>query len=202
VQSHIRVWKSPLRLETSICSPIFKKGSRYDPNSYHPASLTSQVCKVLEFFVSSSITEFLAQNGLISQQQHGFVKVRSCLTNLLTALNDWTSAMDSGTGTDIIFLDFQKAFDTVPHCRLIKKLDAYGIKGKLLLWIKDFLRNRSQQVVLNGSTSKTLTVSSGVPQGSVMGPVLFLLYVNDIPEQVECDISMFADDTKIYTSVN
>jgi len=109
--------------------------------------------------------------------------------------------ISNGTGTDIIFLDFQKAFDTMPHCRLIKKLDAYGIKGKFLLWVKDFLHNRSQQVVLNGSTSKTLKVSSGVPQGSVMGPLLFLLYINDIPEQVECNISLFADDTKIYTSV-
>ena len=122
------MWKTPLRLEQAFVMLIFKKVSRYDPNHYRPVSLTSQVCKILEFFVSSSITEFLALNGLISQQQHGFVKGRSCLTNLLTALNDWTSAMDSGTGTDIIFLDFQKAFDTVPHCRLIKKLDAYGIK--------------------------------------------------------------------------
>ena len=111
--------ETPLRLETSIFTLIFKKGSRYDPSNYRPISLTSQVCKILEFFVSSSIAEFLAQNGLISQQQHEFVKGRSCLTNLLTALNDWKSAMDSGTGTDIIFLDFQKAFDTVPHCRLI-----------------------------------------------------------------------------------
>ena len=89
----------------------------------------------------------------------------------------------------------------MPHCRLIKKLEAYGIKESLLLWIKDFLNGRSQQVVLNGLASETFAVSSGVPQGSVLGPLLFLVYVNDIPEQVECNISMFADDTKIYTAV-
>ena len=120
---------------------------------------------------------------------------------LLTTLNDWTSALDNGIGTDVIFLDFQKAFDTVPHCRLIKKLDTYGIKGSLLLWIKDFFSECTQKVVLNGSASNTFTLSSGVPQGSVMGPLLFLVYVNDILEQVECNISMFADDTKIYTTV-
>ena len=109
--------------------------------------------------------------------------------------------MDNGVGTDVIYLDFQKAFDTVPHYRLMKKLDAYGIKNSLLLWIKDFLDGRWQQVVLNGSASKAIMVSSGVPQGSVLGPLLFLLYVNDIPEQVKCNISMFADDTKIYTAI-
>ena len=144
------------------------------------------------------MSQLFMQHKLITQHQHGFTIERSCLTNLLTVLNDWTSALDNGIGTDV---DFQKAFDTVPHCRLIKKLDAYGIKGSLLLWIKDFLSERTQQVVLNGSASNIFTVSGGVPQGSVMGPLLLLIYVNDIPEQVECNISMFADDTKIYTAV-
>ena len=148
-----------------------------------------------------AITNFLTQNKLITPYQHGFTKGKSCLTNLLTALNDWTSSLDNGFGTDVIYLDFQKAFDTVPHYRLIKKLDAYGIKSTLLLWIKDFLNGHLQQVVLNGLASRTFTVSSGVSQGLVLGPLLFLLYVNDIPEQIECNISMFADDTKIYTAV-
>ena len=194
--------KLPMDWKQANVTPIFKKGSRYDPNNYRPVSLTSQVCKILESFVSVSITNFLTQNKLITPYQHGFTKgKKSCLTNLLTALNDWTSSLDNGFGTDVIYLDFQKAFDTVPHYRLIKKLDAYGIKSTLLLWIKDFLNGRLQQVVLNGLASRTFTVSSGVPQGSVLGPLLFLLYVNDIPEQIECNISMFADDAKIYTAV-
>ena len=191
----------PIEWKQALVTPIFKKGSRFDPNNYRPVSLTSQVCKVLEYFVSAFITKHLTQNSLVSQQQHGFTSRKSCLTNLLTALNDWTSSLDNGVGTDVIYLDFQKAFDTVPHCRLLRKLEAYGIKGSLLLWINNFLVNRSQQVVLKGSTSKSFPVSSGVPQGSVMGPLLFLIYVNDIPEQVGCSISMFADDTKIYTTV-
>ena len=112
--------KLPTDWKQAIVTPIFKKGCRHDPNNYRPVSLTSQVCKVLEFFVSSSITNFLTQNNLITQHQHGFTRGRSCLTNLLTALNDWTLSLDKGIGTDVIYLDFQKAFDTVPHCRLIK----------------------------------------------------------------------------------
>ena len=176
----LKCGKLPTEWKQALVTPIFKKGSWYDTNNYRPVSLTSLVCKVLESLVSEKMTQFFMQHKLITQHQHGFTTGRSCLTNLLTALNDWTSALDNGIGTDVIFLDFQKAFDTVPHCRLIKKLDAYGIKGSLLLWIKDFLSERTQQVVLSGSASNTFTVSSGVPQGSVMEPLLFLVYVNDI----------------------
>ena len=117
----------------------------------------------MESFVSVSITNFLTQNNLMTPYQHGFTKGKSCLTNLLTALNDWTLSLDNSFETDVIYLDFQKAFDTVPHYRLIKKLDAYGIKSTLLLWIKDFLNGCLQQVVLNGLASRTFTASSGVP---------------------------------------
>ena len=115
----LKCGKLPTDWKQAIVTPIFKKGCRHDPNNYRPVSLTSQVCKVLEFFVSSSITNFLTQNNLITQHQHGFTRGRSCLTNLLTALNDWTLSLDKGIGTNVIYLDFQKAFDTVPHCRLI-----------------------------------------------------------------------------------
>jgi len=112
IESYIEVWKTPLRLETSSCYTDIIKRSWYDPNNYHLVSLTSQVCKILEFFVSSSVTEFFALHRLISNS-------KMAGTNLLTALNDWTSAMDNGTGIDIIFLDFQEAIDTVSHSRLI-----------------------------------------------------------------------------------
>ena len=129
----LKCGKLPTEWKQALVTPIFKKGSRYDPNNYRPVSLTSQVCKVLKSFILSSISQFFTQNKLITQHQHGFTSGRSCLTNLLTALNDWTSALDKGIRTDVIYLDFQKAFDTVPHYRLIKKLNAYGIKGSLLL---------------------------------------------------------------------
>ena len=111
--------KLPQDWKQALVTPIFKKGSRYDPNNYRPVSLTSQVCKVLESFVSASITDFLLQNKLTTQYQHGFTRRKSCLTNLLSALNNWTLSLDNGVGTDVIYLDFQKAFDTVPHCRLM-----------------------------------------------------------------------------------
>jgi len=193
----LKTGELPIDWRQALVIPIFKKGSRYYANNYRPVSLTSQVCKILEHFVSTFITRHLIQNNLLSQQQHGG---RSCLTYLLTALNDWSSNLDNSVRTDVIYLDFQKAFHKVSHCRLLKKLEAYGIKGSLLMWINNFLINRVQQVGLKGSTSKTFSVSSGVPQGSVIGSLLFLVYNNDIPEHVGCSISMFADDTKIYTT--
>ena len=103
---------------------------------------------------------------------------------------------------DVVYLDFQKAFDTVPHQRLLKKLAAYGIHGHLYSWIEDFLKERKQKVVLNGEESSWATVSSGIPQGSVLGPTLFLIYINDLPEVVDSVIKLFADDTKLYNRVN
>lgn len=102
----------------------------------------------------------------------------------------------------MLFFDFQKAFDTVPHKRLMIKLKGYGIEGKLLEWIEDFLKNRKQRVVVNGSASSLSDVTSGIPQGSVLGPVLFLIYINDLPEVVQSIIKLFADDTKMYSVVN
>ena len=113
-----------------------------------------------------------------------------------TASCSWTSSLDNNIPVDILCLDFHKAFDTVPHCRLFIKLAAYGIHGKLLDWIKSFLTNRQQKVVLNGASSKWSRVYSGVPQGSVLGPLPFNIYVNDIPSVVNSEILMFADDTK------
>ena len=112
--------------------------------------------------------------------------------------NAWTGALNSGLGVDVIYLDYSKAFDSVPHLRLISKLQAYGIRGYLLKWIKNFLIGRQQKVILNGSSSKWIEVTSGVPQGSVLGPLLFILYVNDITNGVQSTIEMFADDSKLY----
>ena len=126
------------------------------------------------------------------------MKHKSCFTNLLEFHRKWSAAVDSGFGVDVIYLDYSKAFDSVPHLRLISKLQSYGINGNLLTWIKNFLIGRQQRVVLNGSSSRWVNVTSGVPQGSVLGLLLFILYVNDITDGLQSTLEMFADDSKLY----
>ena len=157
--------------------------------------------KVLETLIRSRMVGYLDENDIVTTCQHGFIKKKSCFTNLLTVLEDWTSAVDKGYGVDVAYLDFSKAFDSVPHQRLIQKLSSYGFSGKLLLWIKSFLSNCHQRVVLNGSFSSWCAVTSGVPQGSVLGPLLFTLYINDIPNIVHTNLSFFTDDSKVYSVI-
>ena len=114
------------------------------------------------------------------------------MTQLLEAMDTWTEALDEHGSVDIIYTDFQKAFDSVPHGRLIEKVSACGIKGKAKTWIENFLRDRSQRVVVNGATSQEGAVTSGIPQGSVLGPILFVIYINDLPQTVKSQIKMFA----------
>ena len=123
---------------------------------------------------------------------------------LLKVLDDWTSILDRGGSIDVVYFDFVKAFDKVPHQRLIMKLESYGIGGAALEWINTFLVNRKQGVMINGTASEWTNVTSGVPQGSVLGPILFVLYINDLPDVVDADsnIYMFADDTKLYREMS
>lgn len=194
--------KLPQDWKKAVISPIFKKGARCEASNFRPVSLTCQACKVMERILRQHIIEHLEENDLISKQQHGFVRKRSCQTNLLESMEDWTRIMDEGKGLDIIFLDYQKAFDTVPHKRLIAKLSAYGLRGNVLEWLKDFLHGRQQQVRVGNSKSSWTRVTSGVPQGSVLGPVMFLLFVNEIPDLVQSTVKMFADDMKIYRAIS
>ena len=183
-------------------TPIFKKGSRASANNYRPVSLTCILCKVMETLIRNRVLNHMQQNRLICKEQHGFTPGRSCVTQLLDTLDCWTETLDNGGAIDAIYMDFRKAFDSVPHRRLLHKTNSHGIQGLVLKWIEAFLGDRSQQVFVNGSKSQEGRVTSGIPQGSVLGPILFVIYINDLPNQVESEVCIFADDTKLFTQSN
>ena len=183
-------------------TPIHKKGPKHQVGNYRPISLTSILCKILERIIRDCLVDHMETNNLFTTHQHGFRKGRSCVTQLIEVMEDWTNELDNHNSIDTIYLDFQKAFDTVPHQRLLRKLKGYGISGKVYKWIESFLMGRKQRVVLNGEESSWTPVTSGIPQGSVLGPILFLIYINDLPDVVKSLVKLFADDTKIYAKVN
>ena len=194
--------KLPTDWKKANVTPIYKKGSKNDAGNYRPVSLTSVPCKVLESIMKDAMVDYLESTGFYNHCQHGFVRGRSTLTNLLETLESWTRILDEGYGIDVIYLDYRKAFDTVPHTRLIEKVKAMGINGKLLSWLEQFLLDRAMRVQVNGSFSDWFKVLSGVPQGSVLGPLLFIIYVQDLPLWVTNSIMMFADDTKLWTRIS
>ena len=178
--------------------PIFKKGQKSKAGNYRPVSLTSQVGKIFESIIRDAINKHFDTYDLINDSQHGFSKGKSCLTNLLVFIEDISRMLDEGKDVDIVYLDYAKAFDKVPHKRLIDKLRAHGVDGKVLFWIEEWLNGRKQRVMLNGIASSWSEVTSGVPQGSILGPTLFLVFINDLEDDMKTNVLKFADDTKIY----
>ena len=170
-----------------------------DPTQYRPISLTSICCKIFERSVKTFLNEFITKHNIISEHQHGFQSKKSTQTQLLECSNNWTYWVDKREGVDVVYLDISKAFDSVSHSKLLHKLQKYGIRGKFFNCIKSFLEGRAQRVKVNNSFSKASHVKSGVPQGSVLGPLLFLLYINDVVGSLKnCSIKIFADDCKVY----
>jgi len=198
-----RVSKVPDLWKKAIITPVFKKGQSSDVVNYRPISLTCIVCKVMETVIKDVITTFLLRNKLISKQQHGFVKRHSTCSQLLECVNDWSLAINGRLPVDVIYIDFNKAFDTVVHTKLLSKLEANGVSGKVKAWIADFLSERFQAVKVGEHISDFSSVLSGVPQGSVLGPLLFLIYINDLVAKIGDGASskLFADDVKIYSVV-
>ena len=155
-------------------------------------------CKLLDHIIYSSISIHLTNHKIICKEQHGFRKLHSCETQLLEAVNDLAYTLNRGDQTDLVLLDFSKAFDKVSHKHLLYKLHYYGIQDDVYNWINDFLTNRTQRVVLDNVCSDASKVLSGVPQGSVLGPLLFLIFINDIPSKISSIIRLYADDVIIY----
>ena len=182
--------------------PIYKKGDHSIPNNYCPISLTSICSKLLEHIIYSHIFSHLDIHNILCNEQHGFRQRRSCETQLLSTIHDFAKNLDEGLQTDVIFLDFSKAFDKVDHTYLIHKLNFYGIRGELLSWLEDFLSDRYQSVIIEGFQSSTTKVTLGVPQGSVLAPLLFLCFINDLPVNIKNKINLYADDVLLYSTIN
>ena len=201
--SFLSVGKVPSQWKTAIVTPVYKKGISSDCANYRPISLTCVVCKIMERIIACEVLAYARKNKLLSKSQHGFLSRRSTATNLLECLNDWTVSIKHKFSSDIIYIDYAKAFDSVCHNKLICKLSALGIRGSLLDWIKSFLSDRRQVTRVGQFYSSSRPITSGVVQGSCIGPLLFVLYINDLTnvlgDAVEC--KLFADDVKLYTAI-
>ena len=192
------IWKH------AIVIPVFKgKGSKFDVSKNRPISLTSNICKVMESIVHKYIIKHSDKHKLLSNSQHGFRQQYSTTFNLLELINDVTLNIDNKNNVDLITIDFSKAFDSSSHSKLIHKLYSYGIHGKLLNWIKEFLNNCTFSVLINNINSFIFPFISSVPQESKTGPLFYILYANVLVNILKfAKLKMYADDLSIYAAVN
>ena len=201
-QKSIDTGQIPSNLLKQTIIPIFKKNNKSLASNYRPISLTSHIIKLFERIVRKKFIQHLEENNLITQHQHGFRRYRSTLTQLLHHMDSVLEILERNENVDILYLDLAKAFDRVNHQLLFHKLENMKVTGKMLAWIKQFLTGRTQQVVVNGFKSEPASVVSGVPQGTVLGPALFIVYMNNITEFIKSTIiKMFADDSKLISSI-
>ena len=184
--------------------PLFKEGSHADLNNYRPITIVSKVAKMFERIIYDQVCGYLTKNNLISSQQSGFRSAHSTIvTASLEATNNWAFNIDKGSVNAVVFLDLKRAFDTVDHTILLSKLFEYGIRGIAYEWFRSYLDNRNQQCFVDGSLSTSQILTCGIPQGTILGPLLFILYINDLPNCLSNSVArMYADDTHLTFASN
>ena len=208
-QSFFSIGMIPTQWKYAVVTPVYKGGSSSDVKNYRPISLNCVASKLMERVIVVDVLYYLRSHKLISPQQHGFLARRSTVSNLLESINDWTVAINNKNSVMIAYIDYAKAFDSVSHKKLTIKLQAYGIAGDLLNWINYYLSDRYQCTRIGQCCSKFTKIVSGVVQGSVIGPLLFTLYINDVTDIfADDDVSnqqttsqLYADDLKLYTVI-
>ena len=191
----------PLVWLKAYITAIYKKGDSSKACNYRPISLTCTMYKLMEVIVKDHVMKYLLSKGLVSKEQHAFIMKYSTVTNLLECMHDWAVSLHNKIPVDAIYIDFSRAFDSVVHSKLLVKLQTFGISGNLLSWICAFLSDRSQSVVVENCSSSWLSVRSGDPQGFVLGPIFFILFIDDIAE-ICCGTvkhALFADDLKLFS---
>ena len=191
----------PSEWKCANVSPVPKAGDKHDVNNYRPVSVIPVIAKVFESLVHDQLYQYLVKNKLLNVVQSGFRPHHCTQDVLLKTVDDWRVSLDEGKMVGTILIDLSKAFDMIDHSMLLNKLECLGVRSSELQWFTDYLKERKQRVVMNGVSSEWHSVNRGVPQGSILGPLLFVAFVNDLPDAVKhCTVNQYADDTAIYVS--